>query len=160
MVSKKVKIGALVVLALVVIGGIALFSGGGDDKNVARYNYDITLSEDTIGSGFLSTSPESGFQFAIVKYTMVNESFENGVSTNPFTMTWTVTANGVSYNHKSAVMYHPDYKETVTIEVGGTHSSVVLFEVPLDVEVDDITVNIKYSSSRLNLKLDSDIEVV
>ena len=142
MVSKKVIIGAVVVIAIIAIAAVAV--GGGDKSPDVRYNYEAELSDSFLTStGYLQTASE-GMQYLVVVYTVYNDKWSDGVTTNDIVWQWKATADGISYSSTVVGYLHPDY-QLVTIEKGGHATSVEVFEVPDTLTMSDITISQDYN---------------
>ena len=142
MVSKKVIIGAVVVIAIIAIAAVAV--GGGDKSPDVRYNYEAELSDSFLTStGYLQTASE-GMQYLVVVYTVYNDKWSDGITTNDIIWQWKATANGISYSSTVVGYLHPDY-QLVTVEKGGHATSVEVFEVPDTLTMSDITISQDYN---------------
>ena len=142
MVSKKVIIGAVVVVAIIVIAAVAL--GGGSEKTEARYNYELSLTDSftSTASGAIQEADE-GKQYLVLTYTVYNDSYKDGISTNDWIWVWKATANGITYSCTLDEALYPGH-QTVTVAEGGHGGSVELFEIPSTVTLDDISISQSY----------------
>ncbi len=157
MVSKKVIIGAVVVIAIIAIAAVAV--GGGDKSPDARYNYDTSLTDFFMTSSGSIQSASDGMQYLVVVYTVYNDKWSDGVTTNDIIWQWKATANGVSYSSTVMGYLHPDY-QLVTVEKGGHATSVEVFEVPDTLKLSDITISQEYKDfSTPKIERDTSISV-
>lgn len=162
MVSKKVIIGAVVVVAIIAVVAIAI-SGGSDDPE-ARYNYKVELAPSFQWTGESGTSydevADAGMQYAIVTYVVYNDSYDKGVSTNLMTWVWTVSAENLKYTSDFDTYSHPGYR-LVDVGVGGHATQVIVFQVPATLSVDDLTVSQDYqwTFDPPKLKLDTALSI-
>lgn len=158
MVSKKVIIGVVVVIAIIAIAAAAM-SGGGDKSPDVRYNYDAELSDSFLTSTGTLQEASDGYQYLVVVYTVYNDKWSDGVSTNSIIWQWKATANGVSYSSTVVGYLHPDY-QLVTVEKGGHATSVEVFEVPDTLTMSDITISQDYKDfSTPKIERDTSISV-
>ena len=157
MVSKKVIIGAVVVIAIIAIAAVAM--GGGDKSPDVRYNYEAELSDSFLTStGTLQTASD-GMQYLVVVYTAYNNKWSDGITTNDIIWQWKATANGISYSSTVIGYLHPDY-QLITIEKGGHATSVEVFEVPDTLTMSDITVSQDYKDFSVpKIERDEDLTV-
>ena len=149
MASKKVIIGAVVLIAIIAVAAIAIGGGSSDDTPEARYNYKIELADSFAWTGESGTAytehPDAGKQYAILTYKAVNDSYDDGISTNALIWEWKVIIDGVSYTCDFDTFSHPGY-QLVTAGVGGTATQCMVFQIPTTVALGDITVSQEYRS--------------
>ena len=157
MVSKKVIIGAVVVIAIIAIAAVAM--GGGDKSPDVRYNYEAELSDSFLTStGTLQTASD-GYQYLVVVYTVYNDKWSDGITTNDIIWQWKATADGVSYSSTVIGYLHPDY-QLVTVEKGGHATSAEVFEVPDTLTMSDITISQDYKDfSTPKIERDTSISI-
>ncbi|MDO5861836.1 MAG: hypothetical protein Q4Q58_03470, partial [Thermoplasmata archaeon] len=116
----KIIIGVVVVLAVILLAAAAM---SGSDKTEVRYNYEIELTDSfTSDSGYEVTSGTST-QFAIVTWTVANDSYSSGFSTNSLTFDVELTVGGLTYSTSAYMFSHPGYV-LATIEQGHQASFV------------------------------------
>ncbi|MDO5854062.1 MAG: hypothetical protein Q4Q62_08555 [Thermoplasmata archaeon] len=139
----KIIVGAVVVLAVIVLLAAAA-SGGGSSKAEVRYNYSIEVTDSfTTDSGYTASSG-TGSDFAIVTWTVANDSYSDGFSTNSLTFDADLTVNGLTYGTSAYMYSHPGYL-LATIEQGHSASFVYVYEVPDGTAVSDIEVSFEYT---------------
>ncbi len=157
MVSKKVIIGAVVIVVIIAIAAVAV--GGGDKSPDVRYNYSSELTDFFTTSSGSIQSASDGMQYLVVVYTVYNDKWSDGVTTNDIIWQWKATANGVSYSSTVMGYLHPDY-QLVTVEKGGHATSVEVFEVPSTLSMSDITISQDYKDfSTPKIERDTSISI-
>lgn len=158
MVSKKVIIGAVVVIAIIAIAAVAVGGGSSDKQADARFNYSAELvnSFDTnISSGSVQTAPE-GSQYLLVKVKVANDSWSNGISTNDLIWSWkATTSTGVSYTPSVVGYLHPGY-QLITVEKGGVGTTIYIFEIPSTLTLSDLTITQSYDDFGSDPKMERD----
>ena len=158
MVSKKVIIGAVVVIAIIAIAAVAMGGGSSEQKADARYNYSAELvnSFDTnVSTGSVQTAPE-GSQYLLVKVKVANDSWSNGVTTNDIIWAWKVTtSSGVSYSSSVVGYLHPAY-QLITVEKGGVGTTIHVFEIPDTLTLSDLTITQTYDDIGSDPKMERD----
>ncbi len=157
MVSKKVIIGAVVVIAIIAIAAVAMGGGSSEQKADVRYNYTTELvdSFDTTVSGSVQTAPE-GSQYLLVKVKVANDSWSNGISTNDLIWSWKATTSaGVSYTPSVVGYLHPDY-QLITVEKGGVGTTIYIFEIPSTLTLSDLTITQSYDDFGSDPKMERD----
>lgn len=153
MVSKKVIIGIIAVVAVVVIVAAA-FAGSSSAPADGRYDYKVELADSFTSSTGYVEHPGAGMQYAILTYKVINDHASN-ISTNPLTWDWTLKAKNLSYSMNFDTYSHPGYK-LVDVNEGGEATQVIVFEVPQDVTISDISMEWKYF---LGPKLERDTSI-
>lgn len=154
---QRKHIAALVVVILAVVAvGIGLASDGEHSSADARYNYVLELT-DTIPDT-IPFDASDGMQYLVVSWTVVNDRYSDGLTTNPLVWIWKATAHGVTYTGSLGSVIHPGYN-LVTVERGGQASSVTLINVPDGLTLDDIRISVEYRVGSPALELDRSIEI-
>lgn len=162
MVSKKVIIGIVAVLVVVVIAAAVI--GGGDDSPEARYNYKVELADSFQWTGESGTvyneKPDAGMQYAILTYTVYNDSYSDAISTNSIIWVWKIVADNIEYSDNIDTFSHPGYK-LVEVQKGGHATQVLVYQIPASLTESDIKVTQDYTWTfdPPKLKLDETITV-
>lgn len=131
----------MVVIAIIAIAAVAM--GGGDKSPDVRYNYEAELSDSFLTSTGTFQTASDGYQYLVVVYTVYNDKWSDGITTNDIIWQWKATANGVSYSSTVIGYLHPDY-QLVTVEKSGHATSAEVFEVPDTLAMSDITISQDY----------------
>lgn len=155
MVSKKVIIGAVAVVAAIAVAAIAL---GGSSEPEARYNYELSLTDGFTSASGLEYKADAGMQFLVLEFVVYNDSYESGITTNDWIWVWKATCNGLTYSSTSDGMLYPGY-QLITVAVGGHGGSVELFEIPADASLDDITISQEYTWTNDPPRLERDTSI-
>lgn len=136
----KILIG-VVVIVIVLIAIVAVASS--DDETEVRYNYKVELADSFVTNSGYTETADAGKQYAIVTWTVANDSYDDGFSTNDLTFVTYVTVNGIQYRTTFENVSHPGYKlETIT--AGHQDSFVCVYEIPSTAKLSDIEVTYDY----------------
>lgn len=145
--KKRTKILIGVVVIVIVLIAIVAVAGSDDDDNKVRYNYEIELTKSFVtGSGYTEAA-DAGEQYAIVTWTVANDSYSDGFNTNGWVFEPKIVVNGVTYAWSSwETVSYPGYalKE---IKEGYSDSFVYVYEIPDTVTLSDMTMEIDFSYS-------------
>ncbi len=145
MASRTVKvIGAIVVVVVIIvaIAAVVVVMSDDDKGGKVRYDYEIEIV-DSFYDGTFNETPSSGNQFAIVTFTVVNDSYEDGFDTNMTIFDVDLKVGSTTYPTSFYTFLHPGYLLT-DIMVGETASFVYVYEVPSGTTVSSISVEMSY----------------
>ncbi len=113
------------------------------DSGSVRYDYDVEIVDSFESkSGYVYTA-DIGTQFVIVTWTVANDSFEDGFSTDDLIFQADVVAGGLSYTPRVIGFDHPGYV-SATIVMGHTASFVYVYQIPEGFAVEDIGMEFEY----------------
>lgn len=140
----KILIG-FVAIVIVLVAIVAVAASGDDDDDKVRYNYEIELTKSFVtGSGYTETA-DAGEQYAIVTWTVANDSYSSGFTNNVIIFYAALVVNGISYHTSSVETYlYPGYAQ-IEIAEGHTASFVYVYEIPDTIAVSDITMDPDYN---------------
>ena len=146
MVSKKVII-AIAVVAILAVIAVAV-AGGSEEKTEARYNYTVELSDGfewkgSSGDVYIQ-KPDDGKQYAILKYTVYNDSYDEDISISPLIWCWDAVIDGVSYSDSSDEFMHPGYQSSASVVKGGHATQTLVFEIPKEAALSDVSMTHEY----------------
>lgn len=138
----KILIG-VVVIVIVLMAVVTVAASSDDDKTEVRYNYKVELADSFVTSSGYTETADAGKQYVIVTWTVANDSYDDGFSTNDLIFVTYVTANGLQYRTTADNYLHPGYKlETIT--EGHEDTFVCVYEIPSTVQLSDIEVSYDY----------------
>ncbi len=139
----KLPIAAIV---MVIVCAVMYFSIPGDvDSGDVRYDYVVELTdsfESTSEYRDVVTAP-AGKQFAVVTWTIANDSFKDGFSTNDLIFQSDVVVDGLIYTPQIIGFEHPGYV-SASIAEGHTASFVYVYQIPAGTSVDGVEVVFEY----------------
>lgn len=138
--NKKIVV-LLIVVALAVVA-IATVSMGGEDEADARYNYRIDTTTENLNGSWLE-SPGEGNYWAILSYTVVNDRYSAGITTNPIMWQWGLSYNNIMYSDDSETCLLKGYA-LVEVGVGGTATQVLAYKIPSTVPPEGLVAVNKY----------------
>ncbi len=142
MASKKTII--LAVVVVIIIAFVAIAIGSSEDKDPeARYDYTMESIDSYIGIFGNTITPDEGKQFILVTVVIANDSYEDGISTNPYILEWIITANGIEYNYMNMEANYPT-EDTVTVKIGGSTEYSNVFEIPAEISIEDISFKLHW----------------
>lgn len=154
--KKRTKILIGVVVIVIVLMAVVAVAGSDNDDNKVRYNYEIELTKSfTDNSGYTETA-DAGEQYAIVTWTVANDSYSDGFTTNDWIFDPSIVVNGIAYTMSSwETVLYPGYalKE---IKEGYSDSFVYIYELPETVTLSDITMEIEYHTFGTEPKMERD----
>lgn len=154
--KKRTKILIGVVVIVIVLIAIVAVAGSDDDDNKVRYNYEIELTKSfTDNSGYTETA-DAGEQYAIVTWTVANDSYSDGFTNNTIIFYAALVVNGISYHTSSAETWsYPGYA-LIDIAEGHTASFVYVYEIPDTIVLSDISVDPDYNVLGTEPKMERD----
>ena len=144
MVSKKAIIGIAVIVVIVVAVIAIAGSSSNDDSPEVRYDYDVTVADSFATDYGMIVIPDAGNAFVILDVTIANDSYEDGITTNPLTFMWDVSVNGITYSTDSNMFSHPGY-QLIEIGQGATGTCTYVYQVPAGTTADQVTVSYEYA---------------
>ena len=136
------KVAVAIVAVIVVIAVVALATGGDDGPEV-RYDYEMEV----VGSfeeadGDVQTAP-AGSEFLVVTWTVANDGYSDGFSTNDLIFQTDAVVGGIAYGTSVYGYLHPGYVLGDIME-GQMASFVFVYEVPAGTAVGDVTMQVDY----------------
>ena len=134
---------AVAIVAVVVIVAVIAAAGSGDDSPEVRYDYELEVADSfTSSSGYVVT-PSEGNQYAIVTWTVANDSYGDGFHTNDLFFQAKVVAGGVAYSTTVDMYTHPGYLLGDILE-GEKATFVYVYEIPAGIPTENLDVQVKY----------------
>ena len=120
--------------------------------NNGEYNYSVstvTSFNYTLSGTPLVMTASAGNEYKIATITLMNTNYSGGIDTGPVWFKFNV--NGVKYAWDTATLFHPDYKDTVTLAKGSKYTFTVVFQVPIgttgEIVWDGLPPNVVYNSA-------------
>lgn len=135
MASKKI----VAIVAVVVIVFVALMLIPTNKDVEARYDYEMEITDSFQTSYGYKEMSGAGENFIILTIRIANDSYDDGITTNPYINVWTVVIDGIFYEYSNDTYSYPGY-ELRKIGVGATLTYHLVFEVPDWATADDIAV--------------------
>lgn len=146
----------IIAVACVAVGGALLYpvlssyyeyqeeyEGPDAPRYDSRIRYTYEISDTFPGSGSWNT-PDPGYTFLIVTFTMANDSYAQGLPTDWWSVVVKAEVNNVEYSRSIFdTADHVLYKD-VKIMPGGQASSVCITEIPAGYTADQIDVRISF----------------
>lgn len=124
-------------------------SGDNGDLQTFRIGYSEALTPFVVDSNGKIVEPEgSDKQFYVVRYTLANTEVSNGLNLGYYgDLTWIVNYDGVGYTSSAVSKSLPDYNPC-TVKVRGQATSIVVFEVPADKTLKDLTFTVYFGEGQ------------
>lgn len=145
MASKKVIIGAVIVVAIIAIAAIAMSGSANKDPN-ARYNYELKeIDSYTSITGSVQT-PDEGKKFILLTVAIYNDSCDKAITTNPYIFEWSVSIDGIKHTYLDDEALYPT-PSSVEIEKGGHASMVYCWQVDKSADISGAVVGFELPSS-------------
>ncbi len=143
MASKKVIIGAVVVIAIIAIAAIAMSGSTHKDPN-ARYNYELKEVESYTSITGTVQTPDEGKKFVVLTIAIYNDSCDKAITTNPYIFEWSLSLNGIKHTYLDDESLYPA-PSSVEIEKGGHATMAYCWQVDKDLDIKSATVSYDYS---------------
>lgn len=146
MASKKVIIGAIVVVAIIAIAALAMGGSTHKDPN-ARYNYTVTETDSYASSiSGLIQEPDEGKKFIVLTIAIYNDNCDKAITTNPYIFEWSLSLDGIKHTYLDRENLYP-MPSSVEIEKGGHATMVYCWQVDKTSYITSATVSYELSSS-------------
>ncbi len=137
------KVAAAVAAVVVIVAAIAVLASGGDDGPDVRYDYEMEIvGSFTEADGDVQDAP-AGREFLVVTWTVANDSYADGFSTNDIIFQTRAVVDGVGHGTSVYGYLHPGYVLGDIVE-GETASFVLVYEVPAGTTAEDVTMQVEY----------------
>ncbi len=136
----RLPIGAIV---LIIVCASIYFGTSDPDPTYVRYDYDIEVVdsfETTLGYDYPAPI---GKQYAVVTWTVANDSFEDGFSTSDLDFQADVVVDGLAYTPRVIGDLHPGHLDA-RITTGHQATFVYVYEIPAGTDAEDIDVSFEY----------------
>lgn len=120
-----------------------------DDLQTFRIGYAETLTPFVVDSNGKMIEPDgSDKQFYVVRYTLANSEVSKGLDLGYYgDLTWKVRYDMVEYASSTTSRSMPDYNPCI-VKVHGQATSIMVFEVPTDKTLDDLSFTVYYNKGQ------------
>lgn len=145
MASKKVIIGAVIVVAIIAIAAIAMSGSANKDPN-ARYNYELKEIDSYTSITGSTQTPGEGKKFILLTVAIYNDSCDKALTTNPYIFEWSVSIDGIKHTYLDDEALYPT-PSSVEIEKGGHASMVYCWQVDKSADIAKAVVGFELPSS-------------
>lgn len=145
MVSKKVIIGAIVVVAIIAIAALAMGGSTNKDPN-ARYNYKLEEIDSYTSITGSIQEPDEGMKFILLTVAIYNDTCDKAITTNPYIFEWSVSIDGIKHTYLDDESLYPA-PSSVEIEKGGHATMVYCWQVDESADITAATVSFELPSS-------------